>query len=193
MDSEPRTLSGGIPVLRIYTAAHRDSCRESRRLAQFAVEVWDIDNQLPVDDIFAIPTFWYGGRVISLGNPSEDELCERIVASELERGDASSLLLGDESPTSIPARSRTRDVARKRSIVLGLLRDRELAGDPDGTVEAVMRAGSATYRPDVVVSDALAQLTERKVSGVLVTRSDGTLLGWLRREDVETVAGKDSP
>lgn len=84
-------------------------------------------------------------------------------------------------------------VVNEHEIVLGLLRDRELAGDPDSTVEAVMRAGPATYRPDVVVSDALAQLTERKASGVLVTRSDGTLLGWLRREDVETVAGKDTP
>jgi len=84
-------------------------------------------------------------------------------------------------------------VVNEHEIVLGLLRERELAGDPDGTVEAVMRSGPATYRPDVVVSDALAQLTERKVSGVLVTRSDGTLLGWLRREDVETVAGRDTP
>jgi len=80
-------------------------------------------------------------------------------------------------------------VVNEQEIVLGLVRDRELAGDPDGTVEAVMRAGPATYRPDVVVSDALAQLTERKVSGVLVTRSDGTLLGWLRRDDAERIVG----
>lgn len=83
-------------------------------------------------------------------------------------------------------------VVNDHEIVLGLLHDRELAGDPDGTVEAVMRAGPATYRPDVVVSDALAQLTERKVSGVLVTRSDGTLLGWLRRDDAERVVGMET-
>jgi len=125
VDSEPRTLSRGIPILRIYTAAHCNSCRESRRLAksigrrlpQLTVEVWDIDQQQPVDDIFAIPTFWYRGRVISLGNPSEDELCERILASEGERGDPSSRLLEGGSTASIPDRSRKRSVARKRSIL----------------------------------------------------------------------------
>jgi len=125
VDSEPRTLSSGIPILRIYTATHCNSCRESRRLAksigrrlpQLTVEVWDIDHQQPVDDIFAIPTFWYRGRVISLGNPSEDELCERILASEREHGDPSSLPLEGGSTASIPDRSRQRAGSRKRSIL----------------------------------------------------------------------------
>lgn len=76
-------------------------------------------------------------------------------------------------------------VVNEQEIVLGLVRDRELAGDPDGTVEAVMRSGPATYRPDTVVSAAVEQLAKREVSGLLVTRSDGTLLGWLRRDDAE--------
>jgi len=83
-------------------------------------------------------------------------------------------------------------VVNEHEIVLGLVRDRELAGDPDGTVEAVMRSGPATYRPDMVVSAAVEQLTRRKVSGVLVTRSDGTLLGWLRRDDAERVVGMET-
>jgi len=83
-------------------------------------------------------------------------------------------------------------VVNEHEIVLGLLRERELAGDPDGTVEAVMRSGPATYRPDMVVSAAVEQLTKRKVSGVLVTRSDGTLLGWLRGDDAEKAAHKET-
>jgi len=125
VDSEPRTPSGGIPILRIYTAAHCDSCRESRRLAksigrrlpQLTVEVWDTDQQPPVDDIFAIPTFWYRGRVISLGNPSEDELCQRILARERECGDPFSPLLESGLATSIPGHSSRRTGGRKRSIL----------------------------------------------------------------------------
>ena len=83
-------------------------------------------------------------------------------------------------------------VVNDHEIVLGLLRERELAGDPDGTVEAVMRSGPATYRPDMVVSAAAEQLTKRRVSGVLVTRSDGTLLGWLRRDDAERVVSMET-
>lgn len=51
--------------------------------------------------------------------------------------------------------------------------------------EQVMRPGPATYRPDALVSDVIERLRQRRVSGVLVTRSDGTLIGWLRRDDVE--------
>jgi predicted transcriptional regulator len=81
-------------------------------------------------------------------------------------------------------------VVNEDEIVLGLLRERELAGDSDGTVESVMRSGPATYRPDTAVTDAVEQLAKRDVSGVLVTRSDGTLLGWLLRADAERVAAK---
>jgi predicted transcriptional regulator len=83
-------------------------------------------------------------------------------------------------------------VVNEDEIVLGLLRERELAGDSNGTVEAVMRSGPATYRPDTTVIDGVGQLAKRNVSGVLVTRSDGTLLGWLRREDAEQVSTKGS-
>ena len=83
-------------------------------------------------------------------------------------------------------------VVNEHEIVLGLLRERELAGDPAGTIEAVMRSGPATYRPDTVVRAAVEQLAKRKVSGVLVTRSDGTLLGWLRRDDAERAVGMET-
>jgi len=83
-------------------------------------------------------------------------------------------------------------VVNEHEIVLGLLRERELAGDPGGTVAAVMRAGPATYRPDTAVRAVAEQFAKRKVSGVLVTRSDGTLLGWLRRDDAEKAAHKET-
>ncbi len=78
------------PILRVYVAAHCSSCPESRRLAgavtarlpRVTVELVDIDRDGAPDEIFAIPTFQYRGHSISLGNPSEDDLCWRIVEAE---------------------------------------------------------------------------------------------------------------
>ncbi len=90
-------------VLRIYVATHCDGCRESRRLAKvvaaclpsISVEVINIDHQKPVDDIFAVPTFCYRGKILSLGNPSENELCSRIIRVEQRRAGATSPEAGD--------------------------------------------------------------------------------------------------
>lgn len=79
-------------VLRIYVAEHCGTCSESRRLAKvisrrlpgISVEVVDMDHQEPVEEIFAVPTFCYRGKVISLGNPREDELVARIQSMEQE-------------------------------------------------------------------------------------------------------------
>jgi CBS domain-containing protein len=73
-------------------------------------------------------------------------------------------------------------------VVLGLLREKELGADPDLTAEQVMRSGPATYRPDTPASDAAERLKKRGVKGVLVTLSDGRLVGWLRSEDAERAA-----
>lgn len=81
-------------VLRIYVDSHCDVCRESRRLARvigrllpwLTVELVNIDEQKPVDEMFAVPTFCYRGRILSLGNPTEDDLCGRIMAIDRELG-----------------------------------------------------------------------------------------------------------
>ncbi len=84
-------------------------------------------------------------------------------------------------------------VVNEEMVVLGLLRAPDLEADPDAAVEQIMRAGPATYRPDALVSDVLERLRKREVGGVLVTRSDGTLLGWLRRDDAERTAASGNP
>lgn len=76
-------------------------------------------------------------------------------------------------------------VVNEHDVVLGLLRARELEASDEMTAEQVMRSGPATYRPDALVADVTKRLHQRRVKGVLVTRSDGTLIGWLRRQDVE--------
>ena len=82
-----RPQPGDDRVLRIYIASHCATCRESERLAEvvatrlpdIAVDLVNTDHQKPEDEIFAVPTFCYRGKVLFLGNPAEDELVERIV------------------------------------------------------------------------------------------------------------------
>ena len=79
-------------------------------------------------------------------------------------------------------------VVNDEGVVLGLVRERELATDPDTTAEQVMRSGPATYRRDALVTEVAQRLETRGVPGVLVTRSDGRLVGWLRHGDAARAA-----
>jgi hypothetical protein len=54
------------------------------RLKDITVEVVDIDHQEPIDEIFAVPTFCYRGKILFLGNPGEDELIARVLTLEQE-------------------------------------------------------------------------------------------------------------
>ena len=74
-------------------------------------------------------------------------------------------------------------VVNERRIVLGRLRRRELDGDPGLLAGAIMEEGPTTYRPNQPAGETARYLAERKVAGVLVTTSDGALLGLFRRED----------
>jgi arabinose-5-phosphate isomerase len=79
-------------------------------------------------------------------------------------------------------------VLNEEQIVLGLLRQRDLDDEPTASAGQIMRAGPTTYRPDALVAEVVERLRKYNVNGVLVSRSDGTLIGWLRRVDAEQVA-----
>jgi predicted transcriptional regulator len=81
-------------------------------------------------------------------------------------------------------------VVNKDRVVLGLLREKELSSDPGATVERVMRSGPTTFRPDVPVGKMAGRM--RGARTVLVTTSDGRLVGLLYRGDAERLAG-DKP
>jgi CBS domain-containing protein len=81
-------------------------------------------------------------------------------------------------------------VVNKERVVLGLLREKELSSDPETTVGQVMRNGPATFRPDVPVGKMAGRMRERAARSVLVTTSDGSLVGLLYREDAERLAGE---
>ena len=79
-------------------------------------------------------------------------------------------------------------VVSKERVVLGLLREKELASDPEAFAEEAMRNGPATLRPNEPVGKIARWMRERRASSVLVTSSDGRLVGLLYRNDVERVA-----
>ncbi len=81
-------------------------------------------------------------------------------------------------------------VVNKERVVLGLLREKELSSDPETTVERVMRCGPTTFRPDVPVGKMAGRMRERGARTVLVTTSDGRLVGLLYRDDAEHLAGE---
>src|SRR5215204_2767146 len=80
-------------------------------------------------------------------------------------------------------------VINKERIVLGLLREKELSSDPKSPVEEAMRNGPATFRPNEPVGKMAKRMQDREATAVLVTTSDGRLVGLLFREDAEQLAG----
>ncbi|MCP4428174.1 MAG: hypothetical protein GY803_27110 [Chloroflexi bacterium] len=75
-------------TLRVYVADDCWSCLETRRIttdiaSQFpevAVELLALDDA-PPDDVFAVPTYLLNGRVIFLGNPTREELSQKLTAA----------------------------------------------------------------------------------------------------------------
>ncbi len=80
-------------------------------------------------------------------------------------------------------------VVNNERVVLGLLREKELASDAKATAEEVMRNGPATFRPDEPVGKMAKRMQDRGARTALVTTSDGRLVGLLYREDTEHLAG----
>lgn len=75
-------------------------------------------------------------------------------------------------------------VVNDERVVLGLLRAKELAGDPDQLVEQAMRPGPSTFRPFVPLHEMAHFMIEHKIENAPITTSDGRLVGLLLQEDV---------
>jgi CBS domain-containing protein len=70
-------------------------------------------------------------------------------------------------------------------IVLGLLGRRALGSNQQRTAEDAMTAGPSTIRPSARLEAVAARMHEQNLTRMIVTRSDGTLLGAVRAEDIE--------
>ena len=76
-------------------------------------------------------------------------------------------------------------VTNDARIVLGLLGRSALRSNQQATVEDAMTAGPSTIRPSARLDAIRKRMHEQNLSRIIVTRSDGVLLGVLRAEDIE--------
>jgi CBS domain-containing protein len=79
-------------------------------------------------------------------------------------------------------------VVNSERVVLGLLRAKELAGDPDLPIEQVMRPGPSTFRPNVPIEEMAEHMIDHSLESSPITTSDGRLVGLLLRSDAARAA-----
>ena len=76
-------------------------------------------------------------------------------------------------------------VVNDRGIVLGLLREDAWKTDPVVAAEIVMESGPTTLRPSFPAEEAAELLSKRNQDAILVTCSDGKLIGLFKRPKSE--------
>lgn len=79
-------------------------------------------------------------------------------------------------------------VLNEAGVVMGAVHRDELESAPPGTeAAALMRWGVSTVRPSEEVADLVHRMGHAEISRVVVTRSDGTLVGLFFADDVVVV------
>jgi CBS domain-containing protein len=71
-----------------------------------------------------------------------------------------------------------------RGVVLGRLFRRELDAPDERTAEQAMRPGPSTFRPNVSAHEMMHYMDEHDLRTAIVTTSDGTLVGIVRKEEL---------
>ena len=128
------------------------------------------------------------------GLPIEGKLASVPRAQHVARRDVPTCGLSDQVGA---VRERVRAagwdqciVVNQQRVVLGRLRQKELGGDGTARVETVMESGPTTIRPDTMLEGIAKRMGERRVESIVVSTSDGQLVGVLYRSDAEqAVAG----
>jgi CBS domain-containing protein len=128
------------------------------------------------------------------GGPRAGREAVAARAGDIARGDVPTCR-PDERCGDIAARVRAGGsflcvVLDDERVVLGLLDTAALEREPDALAADAMRAAPTTIRPHVLLQDTLTSMTARRRDQVLVTTSDGRLIGLLRRADVERRLGR---
>jgi Mg/Co/Ni transporter MgtE len=81
-------------------------------------------------------------------------------------------------------------VTNNERVVLGLLRSKELAKDPELSIEKAMRPGPSTFRPYVAIKEMADSMTGHMLESAPITTSDGRIVGLLLQKDAVRVAGE---
>ena len=76
-------------------------------------------------------------------------------------------------------------VTNEHGVVLGRLGRAALGRDDDVSVEEAMTLGPSTVRPSYELDAAAERMQKQNLTTLPVTRSDGVLVGVLRRDDAE--------
>ena len=120
------------------------------------------------------------------GLPLEGTLATR--AGDIARRDVPTCGL-DELVADVRKRIRaagwhTCVVVNDEGVVFGQVGESELAAHAGATVEEAMRPGPSTVRPSASIATIRRRIEKHDLATVIVTRSDGRLLGVVRREDL---------
>ncbi len=129
---------------------------------------------------------------LSSGLPTEGEKANEPRAGSVSRADAPVCALGEKLGD---VAERLRDtswkacvVVNEERVVLGLLREKELAGDPERTVEQGMQPGPSTFRPQVSIFELARFMQEHDLESSPITTGEGVLVGLLTKDDAVRVA-----
>jgi Mg/Co/Ni transporter MgtE len=76
-------------------------------------------------------------------------------------------------------------VTNADGVVVGRLGRAALTGSDDASAEDAMTLGPSTVRPSLELDKALDRMRTQNLTSLPVTRSDGVLVGILRRKDAE--------
>jgi Mg/Co/Ni transporter MgtE len=120
------------------------------------------------------------------GLPLEGTLDSR--AADIVRTDVPTCRL-DEHIAEVRERVRetgwdTSIVVNDEGVVLGQVGRSALRSGDAATVEEAMRSGPSTVRPNAAIEAIRRRIEKHDLTTVIVTRSDGRLVGVVRREDV---------
>ncbi|MCZ7571079.1 MAG: CBS domain-containing protein [Ardenticatenaceae bacterium] len=125
----------------------------------------------------------------AFGLPAEGKLAELPRAGEAARRDVPTCRLtervGDVRTRVEAAGWDTCLVVNEEGVVLGRLRAEALGADAAALVETIMEPGPTTIRPNTLLEAITTRMQARKVDSVVVSTSDGRLVGVLFRSDAE--------
>jgi len=129
---------------------------------------------------------------MAAGLPTQGTNAQLPRAGAVARSDSPTCRLDE---TLAPVRERVRAagwnacvVVNAERVVLGLLREKELQGDPDQRIEQALRPGPSTFRPFVLVEELAHYMAEHHLPNAPITTSEGRLVGLITLEDAARVA-----
>jgi len=125
---------------------------------------------------------------MAAGEKTEGTNAQKPRAGDIARKDVPTCGLKEKlGPVSERVRAAGWDsavVVNDQRVVLGLLRAKELAGDPNQLIEQAMRPAPSTFRPYVSREELVHFMHEHLVDSSPITTSDGRLVGLLLRKDL---------